>query len=263
MKNTLIGPETGRMEGFHLVQFLDSFLDIPGRSPGHLQSTALGNGSKDDSEVRAAITVRKFGRQFCWLEELANARSGVSPLVAFETRAVKRPQGAAQCGDLVSVRCFRHGRAKQANRSDSDLKSEWANCRFKRNLEPSANRLGFFRVSAPDWKVCRSSPFPKGRNPGFRGSKLDPHSREKTAPQRRRQRALPSLPFEREASPVPSRTKRVRLVTMAYTGKSGVKSDPTSPLNPSDQRDLNPRDSGYLDLFNARPQYRSSDESRL
>jgi len=210
MKNTLIGPETGRMEGFHLVQFLDSFLDIPGRSPGHLQSTALGNGSKDDSEVRAAITVRKFGRQFCWLEELANARSGVSPLVAFETRAVKRPQGAAQCGDLVSVRCFRHGRAKQANRSDSDLKSEWANCRFKRNLEPSANRLGFFRVSAPDWKVGRSSPFPKGRNPGF------------------------------------TSTKRVRLVTMADTGKSGVKSDPTSPLNPSDQRDLNPRDSGYL-----------------
>lgn len=227
MKNTLMGTETVPMEGFHLVQKLYSFLDIPGRSPGHLQSTALGNGSKEGSEVRAAPTVRKFGRQFCWLEELANARSGASPLVAFETRAVKRPQGAAQCGDLVSVRCFRHGRAKQANRSDSDLKSEWANCRFKRNLEPSANRLGFSWVSAPDWKVGRSAPFPKGRNPGF------------------------------------TSTKRVRLVTMADTGKSGVKSDPTSPLNPSDQRDLNPRDSGYLDLFNARPQYRSSDESRL
>lgn len=52
--------------------------------------------SKEGSEVRAAPAVRKFGCQFCWLEELANARSGVSPLVAFETRAVKRPQGAAQ-----------------------------------------------------------------------------------------------------------------------------------------------------------------------
>ncbi|WP_156060092.1 hypothetical protein [Pseudomonas sp. AAC] len=224
--------------------------------------------SKEGSEVRAAPAVRKFGCQFCWLEELANARSGVSPLVAFETRAVKRPQGAAQCGDLVSVRRFRHSGAKQANRPPVVPKirisnATLPNCRFKRNLEPSANRLGFFRVSAPDWKVCRSSPFPKGRNPGFRGSKLDPHSGEKTAPQRRRQRALPSLPFEREASPVPSRTKRVRLVTMADTGKSGVKSDPTSPLNPSDSRYLNPRDSGYLDPLNARFKYRSSDELRL
>lgn len=232
MKNTLMGTETVPMEGFHLVQKLYSFLDIPGRSPGHLQSTALGNGSKQGSEVRAAPTVRKFGRQFCWLEELANARSGASPLVAFETLAVKRPQGAAQCGDLVSVRRFRHSGAKQANRPPVVPKirisnATLPNCRFKRNLEPSANRLGFFRVSAPDWKVGRSSPFPKGRNPGF------------------------------------TSTKCVRLVTMADTGKSGVKSDPTSPLNPSDQRDLNPRDSGYLDLFNARPQYRSSDESRL
>lgn len=132
------------------------------------------------------------------------------------------------------------------------------NCRFKRNLEPSANRLGFSWVSAPDWKVGRSAPFPKGRNPGFRGSKLDPHSGEKTAPQRRRQRALPSLPFEREASPVPSRTKRVRLVTMADTGKSGVKSDPTSPLNPSDPRYLNPRVSGYLPIPQRSRQYHSS-----
>ncbi|WP_319173383.1 hypothetical protein, partial [Pseudomonas aeruginosa] len=30
MKNTLIGPENGRMEAVHLVHFLDSFLDIPG-----------------------------------------------------------------------------------------------------------------------------------------------------------------------------------------------------------------------------------------
>lgn len=54
MKNTLMGTETVPMEGFHLVQKLYSFLDIPGRSHGHLQSTALGKGSKEGSEVRAA-----------------------------------------------------------------------------------------------------------------------------------------------------------------------------------------------------------------
>lgn len=103
MKNTLMGTEIVPTEGFHLVQKLYSFLDIPGRSPGHLQSTDLGKGSKEGSEVRAGPTVRKFGRQFCWQEELANARYGVSPLVALETRAVECPQGAAQCGDLVGL----------------------------------------------------------------------------------------------------------------------------------------------------------------
>lgn len=263
MKNTLMGTETVPMEGFHLVQKLYSFLDIPGRSPGHLQSTALGNGSKQGSEVRAAPTVRKFGRQFCWLEELANARSGASPLVAFETLAVKRPQGAAQCGDLVSVRRFRHSGVAPFQTAKPVSETDHCQGSARHRANPVLTNWVYSWFSTIGGKRGGSAPFPKGRNPGFRGSKLDPHSGEKTAPQRRRQRAWPSLPFEREASPVPSRTKRVRLVTMADTGKSGVKSDPTSPLNPSDQRDLNPRDSGYLDLFNARPQYRSSDESRL
>ncbi len=249
MKNTLMGTEIVPTEGFHLVQKLYSFLDIPGRSPGHLQSTDLGKGSKEGSEVRAGPTVRKFGRQFCWQEELANARYGVSPLVALETRAVERPQGAAQCGDLVGLsEAFspQWGEAGQPSDSDClDSKSDQAkgaNCRFKRRMEvspfqteepprqcqasckPSANGLGFFRVSAPDWKVGRSSPFPKSRNPGV------------------------------------SSTKRVRLVTMVDTGKSGIKSDLASHLNPSDQGHLKSLDSGYFDLLNARFRYRSSDE---
>lgn len=36
MKNTIIGTETVRMERFHLVQKLYSFLDIYQVQPGHL-----------------------------------------------------------------------------------------------------------------------------------------------------------------------------------------------------------------------------------
>lgn len=44
MKNTFIGTETVRMERFHLVQKLYSFLDIPGRSPFDLPSLQLEKG---------------------------------------------------------------------------------------------------------------------------------------------------------------------------------------------------------------------------
>ena len=52
MKNTLIGTETVRMERFHLVQKLYSFLDIPGAA---WPSTRL-KPVKQAHEVRAPLT---------------------------------------------------------------------------------------------------------------------------------------------------------------------------------------------------------------
>jgi hypothetical protein len=51
MKNTLIGTETVRMERFHLVQKLYSFLDIPGAA---WPSTRL-QPVKQAHEVRAPL----------------------------------------------------------------------------------------------------------------------------------------------------------------------------------------------------------------
>lgn len=54
MKNTLIGTETVRMERFHLVQKLYSFLDIPGAA---WSSTRL-QPVKQAHEVRAPLIGR-------------------------------------------------------------------------------------------------------------------------------------------------------------------------------------------------------------
>lgn len=166
MKNTLMGTETVPTEGFHLVQKLYSFLDIPGAAWDLVLLIYLFCCSKRPSRVRAA------------------PQREISDL-GFSS-------DLSQCGDLVSVRRFRHSGAKQANRSDSDLKSEWANCRFKRRMEvspfetakpvsetdhcqgsakPSANQLGFFLVLHHRWKRGGSAPFPKSRNPGFTSTK--------------------------------------------------------------------------------------------
>ena len=52
MKNTLIGPESGRMEAVHLVHFLDSFLDIPGAAWDLDLLIYLFCSSRKPSEVR-------------------------------------------------------------------------------------------------------------------------------------------------------------------------------------------------------------------
>jgi len=60
MKNTLIGTETVRMERFHLVQKLYSFLDIPGAA---WSSTRL-QPVKQAHEVRAPLFGRHLAGEF-------------------------------------------------------------------------------------------------------------------------------------------------------------------------------------------------------
>ncbi|EZH79580.1 hypothetical protein AU05_17285 [Ectopseudomonas composti] len=60
MKNTLIGTETVRMERFHLVQKLYSFLDIPGAA---WSSTRL-QPVKQAHEVRAPIFSLQLAGEF-------------------------------------------------------------------------------------------------------------------------------------------------------------------------------------------------------
>lgn len=125
MKNTLMGTETVPMEGFHLVQKLYSFLDIPGRSPGHLHSTALGNGSKEGSEVRAAR--RREISDLGFLSDLARDSGGwrvmaATPAFSCAGRGaaqvypvlerVQRRDDPLQCVEINTVRRFGHTRSR-------------------------------------------------------------------------------------------------------------------------------------------------------
>lgn len=97
MKNTLIGPENGRMEAVHLVHFLDSFLDIPGAAWDLDLLIYLSSCSKMPSRVRAAPR-RKI------------SNLGFSAGLAV-CRLQPRPH-LGQCGNLVSVRRFHHAQSR-------------------------------------------------------------------------------------------------------------------------------------------------------
>lgn len=133
MENTLISPESGRMERFHLVHFLDSFLDIPGAAWDVALLIYLFCSSKRGPKVRAAP--RRKISDLGFLSDLARdrgSRRGGAATPAFSCAGwgaaqvypvLKRLQsrlGVLQCVDLVSLRRFHHAGAKQTNLSDSD-----------------------------------------------------------------------------------------------------------------------------------------------
>ncbi|QRY80109.1 hypothetical protein JVX91_03020 [Pseudomonas sp. PDNC002] len=132
MENTLIGPESGRMERFHLVHFLDSLLDIPGAAWDVDLLIYLFCSSKKGSEVRAAH--RRKISDLGFLSDLArvvvsgprrmvtSSNAGAGCAAARNSPVLERVQrrhDALQCGYLVSLRRF-HSGAKQTKTSDSD-----------------------------------------------------------------------------------------------------------------------------------------------
>lgn len=119
MENTLIGPESGRMERFHLVHFLDSFLDIPGAAWDVVLLINLFCSFKRGSKVRAAP--RRKISDLGFLSDLARVvvsgqRRGVTPAfscagwgaaqVSPVLERVQRRDDPHQCGELVSLRRF-------------------------------------------------------------------------------------------------------------------------------------------------------------
>lgn len=276
MKNTLIGPETGRMEGFHLVQFLDSFLDIPGRSPGHLQSTALGNGSKDGSEVRAARR-REISDLGFSSDRSANPGTGQGMAQVYPVleRVQRRPM-LSESGDLVSLRRFHHSRRENPagyswvwSRTVTAWR-QWGGAKVMHPCQAWSGTECYTVVGMPQWTSAFQTPksFSDVKSHRDRPNRLT-ETVSKAVGGCSVSNALTgavlshlwkrggSAPFSQTGNSRFASTKRVRLVTLAGTGKSGPKSDPASPLNPSDQRYLNPRNPGYLPvpvqrLFNGR-----------
>jgi hypothetical protein len=126
MENTLIGPENGRMERFHLVHFLDSFLDIPGAAWDVALLIYLFCSSKRGSKVRAAH--RRKISDLGFFSDLArdgvsghrrvvtssNAGAGGGAAQVFPVlERLQRRLGVLQCGDLVSLRRFQHARSRK------------------------------------------------------------------------------------------------------------------------------------------------------
>lgn len=101
MKNTLIGPESGRMEAVHLVHFLDSFLDIPGAAWNLDLLVYLSCCSKRPSRVRAAPQHKISDLGF--LSDPAMSQ-------------LQRRSGAIQCVEITTVSRFRHTGTKLTHR---------------------------------------------------------------------------------------------------------------------------------------------------
>lgn len=133
MKNILIGPEIGRMEGFHLVHFMDSFLDIPSRrrfsassfsfkraldtgrvtvgNPSHCLGGALSDARPVQARlfnVGPTLEQRPFNSR--WLRKLTQGKpgafrwvSGTSPRIGTFPKA-----GAVQCVDFNTLWRFHH-----------------------------------------------------------------------------------------------------------------------------------------------------------
>lgn len=107
MKNTLIGPESGRMEAVHLVHFLDSFLDIPGAAWDLDLLIYLSYRSKMPSRVRAAP--RRKIADLGFLSDPAMSQLQRWPLVI-------------QRVEITTVSRFRHTGTKLTHRCDLDTR---------------------------------------------------------------------------------------------------------------------------------------------
>ncbi|HBP0911833.1 hypothetical protein ACM719_03795 [Pseudomonas aeruginosa] len=112
MKNTLIGPESGRMEAVHLVHFLDSFLDIPGAAWDLDLLIYLSYRSKMPSRVRAAP--RRKISDLGFLSDLtANSCAGQGAAQVYPVpERVQRRDDLLQCVEINTVRSFGHTRSR-------------------------------------------------------------------------------------------------------------------------------------------------------